>query len=320
MEDFEAAGLTAEDRSLLEFMADQETGHATLLSNILGLDAAPVQCVYEYPFTNVREYIDFNQKLTRYGESGVYGFINHLDSREAAQLLLQSISTEARQQMTFRQWDGIFPYPVWFETGIPQSFAWTLLAPYISYCPENQTRLAWQNFPAVYIENQPDVARINQNTLTLNETIDYGQNTANTSRVSAADACLNATEVGENCSPAITHNRTNPLSFPGREVYFTWDAPGSPVGPNNSYVTSTTVTEPAYVAWISQLNVTYTPLMNVSGNSAYTVQPDMSTYAGDPAVNGTMFVALTATDLYVTPFNLSMILPITYGVAMYQAG
>jgi hypothetical protein len=34
--DFEAAGLTAEDRFLIQFMADQEIGHATLLSNILG--------------------------------------------------------------------------------------------------------------------------------------------------------------------------------------------------------------------------------------------------------------------------------------------
>jgi hypothetical protein len=36
VEDFTAAGFTAEDRFLIEFMADQETGHATLLSNILG--------------------------------------------------------------------------------------------------------------------------------------------------------------------------------------------------------------------------------------------------------------------------------------------
>ncbi len=34
--EWEAAGLTAEDRFLIEFMADQEVGHATLLSNILG--------------------------------------------------------------------------------------------------------------------------------------------------------------------------------------------------------------------------------------------------------------------------------------------
>ncbi len=36
VEDFNKAGLTAADRFLIEFMADQEVGHATLLSNILG--------------------------------------------------------------------------------------------------------------------------------------------------------------------------------------------------------------------------------------------------------------------------------------------
>lgn len=102
VKEFEDAGLNADDRSLIEFMAQQEIGHATLLSNILGPNAAK-QCTYQYPFTNVREFVDFCQKLTRFGESGVYGFIEHLDSRAAAQLLLQSITTEARQQMIFRQ-------------------------------------------------------------------------------------------------------------------------------------------------------------------------------------------------------------------------
>lgn len=102
VQDFENAGLKADDRYLIEFMAEQEIGHSTLLSNILGPNAAK-QCTYQYPFTNVREFVDFCQKLTRFGESGVYGFIEHLDSRAAAQLLLQSITTEARQQMIFRQ-------------------------------------------------------------------------------------------------------------------------------------------------------------------------------------------------------------------------
>lgn len=118
-EDFIAAGLNAEDRSLIAFMAQQEQGHATLLSNMLGETAAP-QCTYNYPFQTVREFVDFNQRLTRWGESGVWGFINHLDSREVGQLLAQSIATEARQQMIFRQMSGLHPMPVWFETGIPQ--------------------------------------------------------------------------------------------------------------------------------------------------------------------------------------------------------
>ena len=100
-------------------MARQEVDHAILLSNMLG-SAAPQRCNYTYPFTTVREYIDFSQKLTRWGEAGVYGFLEHMDSRESATLLLQSITTEARQQMIFRQFEGLFAMPEFFEVGTPQ--------------------------------------------------------------------------------------------------------------------------------------------------------------------------------------------------------
>ncbi|KUI58361.1 Protein rds1 [Cytospora mali] len=316
--DFEAAGLTAEDRYLLQFMAEQEVGHATLLTNMLGKNA-PKQCTYNYPSMNIREYIDFSQKLTRWGESGVYGFLNHLDAREVGQLLLQSITTEARQQMIFRQFNGQFPMPVWFECGIPQSWAWTLLAPYISSCPAGQDQLIWQNFPALHILNQPNPARINGSDV-WNETRGDYANTLSTHDITPEDACVNATAVGENCSPAITHNRTAPLSYPGREVFLKWDAPGKAIGPNNSYVTSTSASSPKFALWVTQLNATYSPLLNVSGNSAYTIQPNVSTFEGDPAINGTMFLALTDLDLYVTPFNLSMVNPHVYALALYQAG
>jgi hypothetical protein len=55
--EFEAAGLTAQDRFLIEFMADQETGHSTLITNMLGPAHAPKQCTYNYPCTTVREWI-----------------------------------------------------------------------------------------------------------------------------------------------------------------------------------------------------------------------------------------------------------------------
>ncbi|KAI1778726.1 ferritin-like domain-containing protein [Hypoxylon cercidicola] len=318
VEEFEAAGLHAEDRSLLEYMAEQEVGHATALTNMLG-PQAPVQCTYNYPIATVREYIDFSQKLTRWGESGVYGFLNHLDSRETAQILLQSITTEARQQMIFRQFDGLFPMPVWFEVGIPQSWAWTLLAPYISSCSEGQTRLIWQNFPPLRILNQPNPARINGSSV-WNETTSAYANALNSTGISAADNCLYAVDGTQDCGPAITQNRSDPLSYPGRQVFLEWDPPGFRTGPNNSYVTSTSAGSPRFAAWVSQLNVTYTPLRNISGNTAYTIQPNSSTYEGDPAVNGTMFLAITDDDLYVTPFNLTQINPHVNALAIYQAG
>merc|ERR1711964_476250 len=317
-EEFTAAGLTPSDRFLIEFMADQESGHATLLSNLLGgPGGATPQCTYNYPFTTVHEAFDFTQKLTRFGESGVWGFQAHLDSREVAQLLDQSIATEARQQMIFRQFEGLFPMPVWFEVGIPQSWAWTLLAPYISSCPMNQTRLVWQNFPALHILNQPNPARINGSDA-YNETTGGYTNTLSTANITASESCINAT-LGENCNPAITHNRTNPLSYPGREVFLSWDSPGQPIGPNNSYVTNATAGAPQFAMWVNQLNATYTPLYNVTNNTATTFQPNTTTFEGDPAVNGTVFLALTDLDLYVTPYNLSMVNPHVYALALYQA-
>lgn len=253
---------------------------------------APAQCTYNYPFETVREFLDFCQKLTRFGESGVYGFLGHLDSRESATLLLQSITTEARQQFVFRQMTGLFPMPVWFEVGIPQSWAWTLLAPYISSCPANNTRLAWQNFPALSVLNQPDVFKINPDLGPPSN--DTGANPSNDTGIAKSNQCYSTNVVGEDCGPAITHNRSIPLSYPGRPVYFSWGDVGEAVGPNNSYITarSPLADAPRFAMFVSQLNATYVPLVNISGNTASCVQPNMSTYAGDPAANGTMFIAL----------------------------
>jgi hypothetical protein len=319
-EEFEEYGINAEDRYLIQHMAEQEIGHATVISNMLG-PQAPKQCTYNYPVRNVAEFIDFNQKLTRWGEAGVYGFLPHLNSGPAAQLLLQSITVEARQQLIFRQFEGLFPTPEWHTVGIPQSWAWTLLAPYISSCPYNQTRLVWQNFPALHILNQPNPARINGSDV-YNETLGDAANTLSTSDIPEEHLCINATDPTLDCAPAISQNRSIPLSYPGRQVFLQWDAPGHVVGPNNSYVTSTNVIEPKFAAWVSQLNVTYTPLLNLSAidRTAYTFQPNVSTWEGDPALNNTMFLVLTDVDLYVTPYNLTMLNPHVAALSTYQAG
>jgi hypothetical protein len=297
----------------------------------------PPRCQYSYPFTTVYEFIDFCQKLTRWGEAGVYGFLPHMDSRAAAQMLLQSITVESRQQLIFRQFSGLFPMPEWFEVGIPQSFAWTLLAPHIKSCPAGTPRLPWQNFPALKVLNNP-----------------------------------NATNATTNFMPAVTQNRTA-LSMPGDYVKFLFESPGQPVGPNGSYTTNTSAGAPLFAAWISQLNVTYTPLYNITYNvvpgatggykgnypnvppgnydnrdlddddddveffawlgaevggpaglngTAIATQPNATLfYPENQIVNGTVFVVLTDCDLYVTPHNISAILPhVRAGPAIYQAG
>jgi hypothetical protein len=277
-EEFTAAGLGPEARSLIEFMADQETSHATLLTNMLG-ERAPAQCYYDYPYNTVREWVDFMQRLTRFGESGVWGFINHLDSREVGQLLAQSIATEARQQMIFRQMSGLTPMDVHFENGWPQSWAWSMLAPYIAYCPANETRLAWQNFPVLHILNNANINRYSPNDTAPDGSEVTGPRVVDPSVSDIKDSCLDTNATGYGCYPEIAHNKSEPLSFPGKKVLLEWDAPGKAVGPNNSYVTSTSAMgDPAWVGWSNQLNLTYSPLTLTGSSSGYTYQPEGYVY------------------------------------------
>jgi hypothetical protein len=95
-------------------------------------------------------------------------------------------------------------------------------------------------------------------------------------------------------------------------------------GPNNSYVPSGARNSPSFVAWVTQTNVTYSPLLGATGgnvSTGQTEQPDLATFAGDPAINGTVFIALTDSNPFLTPFNLSLINShVVAGPALYQAG
>ncbi|KAJ1324680.1 ferritin-like domain-containing protein [Microdochium nivale] len=309
---FEKVGLMATDRALLQHMADQEAGHASILTKLLG-GTGPTRCTYNYPHQQVREYLDFGQKITRWGESLNYGFISHLESREAAQALMQSVATEARQQMIFRQYNGLHPMPVVFEAGIPQSWAWTFLAPYISHCDPDVERVVWQNFPKLTVINQPNPLRL-EASKSWNDTYNDAVGTQNNNGISYNEAC------GQLCRPGIAHSRARPLSYAGRDVYLQWDSPGEPVGPDNSYSTSILAGTPLYAAWVSSTMVTYTPLLDIVGNTAHTYQPNATTYRGLSAVNGTMYIAITDAKPEVLPFNLDRINPHVIALGMYQAG
>lgn len=183
--------------------------------------------------------------------------------------------------MIFRQLQGLFPMPVWFETGIPQSYAWTLLSPYIKSCPSNNPLIEWQNFPTLNITNNP---------------YQFG-------------------------APAVSTNRS--ITAPGREILLSWEGPGKTTGYDDLFTTSTVAGEPKYAAFISQLNVTYVPLHNISSSdkTAAVYQPDGNVFVGDPQVNGTMFVSLVDDNPYLTPYNISLINNHTVaGPALYMSG
>ncbi|GAA5866785.1 hypothetical protein JCM3774_001800 [Rhodotorula dairenensis] len=280
-EEWSAIGLTADDRTLTQHMANQEVGHAVALTNILGVDRAAKQCVYEYPFTTLKEGIVFNQLLTRWGEAGVYGFLNQLNSRPSAQVLLQSITTEARQQMIFRQFQGLPAMPEWFETGLPQTYAWTLLSPYIKSCPPNNPRIEFTRFPLLNVTNQP--------------------------------YALDGT-------PGINSNYTLTQGA-GRRVDLYWEELGKTVGYDDLYKTESVAGEPKFLAFFDQLNVTYAPLQGVDmiKRVAHAFVPNATVFPTQPQVVNTAFVALVDKDLSVTVYNAANLNNHTLAVGLYQA-
>ncbi|PPQ72995.1 hypothetical protein CVT26_014511 [Gymnopilus dilepis] len=232
-QEFEAAGLTADDRFLIEHMADQEVGHAKAISDMLGPNAFS-PCTYQYNFTTLEDHT-----ARRVWD------VWFLGAPQFAGCGADFVSIESRQQMALRHFEGLFLMPEWFEPEITQSMQWTPLAPYIKSCPV------------------------------------------------------------------------------GREIFFAWELPGKQVGWNNSDVTNTTAGEPKFVAWISQLNTTYTPLTNVSGQSGQTIQPSGNISGKDTAaiVNSTMLVAITDANITVAPSNTTALnAHIVAGPACYVAG
>jgi hypothetical protein len=69
------------------------------------------------------------------------------------------------------------------------------------------------------------------------------------------------------------------------------------------------------------LNVTYTPLEITGENAGMTTQPAGCVFDDiyNNIVNDTMFIGLTDTDLYVTPYNLSLLNDHLLAFSLYQA-
>ncbi len=278
--DWLQAGLNETDVALIAFMARQEVEHKRAFANILGA-VSPRICKYNWPFGphDARGFLEYAFLNTRWGESGTIGWIPLLDNRASGNIIIQAIVTESRQEMTFRQYLGLFPYPVAFEGSIPQPWHWTLLSKWIYDCPKSNTPLAWPILPELRIDNQTPLVR---------------------------------------SRPAITSKVKN-LSVPVATVELSWDAPGKLQGPYGQKTNTEAKGPPTHALIVSQLNATSVPLKHVSVDKRTAsfvhphaeVFPDTEDLFGisNPVLNGTVFVSLLDGDYFFTPENLSLSVP-----------
>jgi hypothetical protein len=80
---------------------------------------------------------------------------------------------------------------------------------------------------------------------------------------------------------------------------------------------------PKFAALISQLNVTYAPLYDISDNCAQVKVPGGGIFGSHlaPTLNGAIFIAITSADPYGTPFNTTHInTHVVTGPVVFQFG
>jgi len=285
--DFEAQNLTSADRDLIAFFQQQEVGHSQLVAGLMARPDLKINvCDYHWPnFMNILDFLDFNQKATRWGESGVVGYLQHLQSRPGGTVLTEGIVTEARQQFAFRQLSGYTAIDIWFVPGITPSMTWTLLAPYIKSCPKEYPVVGWNNFPGLTIENNPPAP---------------------------------------GTSDRVNTEGYQPTS-PGRSVNLSWENPGKTVGPFKQITRSnaSAPTHVAWISQLGLVYTPLVVKNNNTGTTQQPsgkLEFNGTTYDVG-AVNGTMFILLVDATPYVTPYNQSLIEGhIVAGPAEYQSG
>jgi hypothetical protein len=185
--------------------------------------------------------------------------------------------------MAFRQLAGAFPMPVWFEAGISQSMAWGLLSPYLVSCPAENPRIEWNIAPPLHVV-QP----------------------------------ANLTAPG--IPSALSTNRTAFVTPGSTRIEVTYEAPGKQVSYNASqpYITAlgknVTQTDNLTCVFIAQLNASNVAFVrdSNSNNSGYCLVPEGSLFdESNSIVNGSNFLLLVSEEIYVTPYNLSLLDDIT---------
>ncbi|GAA6019457.1 hypothetical protein JCM10207_001395 [Rhodosporidiobolus poonsookiae] len=126
-------------------------------------------------------------------------------------------------------------------------------------------------------------------------------------------------------TPGINSNYTL-TEGAGEVIQFTWDEPGKVVGYDDLYMTSKVAGEAKYAAFIAQLNVTYSPLQNISMDnstgvwSGWAAVPNDTVFPPQPQVVNSAFVSLVDEDIFLTPYNVSLINNHTVaGPAIWQA-
>ncbi|KAI0357741.1 hypothetical protein OH77DRAFT_1295083 [Trametes cingulata] len=151
--DFTNAGYPSWVRGRFQQIADNEAAHVAFLQEELGSNA-PAACTYDFPYHDVKSFINLAQKIESISAGAYLGLARHINDTSVLNAGASIAATEARQAgwitstvLKNQPWDGAF------ETPIPPSAAWSLIRNYISSCPDSNPDLPLVTLPSLKVSD-----------------------------------------------------------------------------------------------------------------------------------------------------------------------
>jgi len=145
------------DRQRFTEIAAQEAQHVSFLAGALGSNATAA-CKYSFPYTDVESFITLASVIESVGVSAYLGaaaFIQNKDYLTAAGSIL---TTEARHQAYLGHVTGGAPWSGPEDTPLSFNDVYSLVAPFITSCPESNPALPVKAFPALNVTSSNNTA------------------------------------------------------------------------------------------------------------------------------------------------------------------
>lgn len=150
-EQFAAAGFGGSFYSNLKEISKDETTHVSFLTTALtAAGVAPVdECVYKFPYTDVRSFVSLASVLEGVGVSAYLGAAANITEPAYLTAAGSILTVEARHSAFLRNSLGESPFATPFDTPLDFDEVYSLAAPFIVSCPSTNVALPVKAFPTL---------------------------------------------------------------------------------------------------------------------------------------------------------------------------
>ncbi|KAL9059617.1 MAG: hypothetical protein Q9162_001122 [Coniocarpon cinnabarinum] len=152
MADFQAAGYDETFyNNLKEISADEQTHVSFLTTALQAAGATPVQeCTYAFPATDVKSFLALSQVLEGVGVSAYLGAAGDIMNKTYLGAAGSILTVEARHSAYIRSaGNKLSPFPSAFDIPLDLDEVYTLAAPFIASCPQDNPMLPVKAFPSL---------------------------------------------------------------------------------------------------------------------------------------------------------------------------